>query len=181
MKRFPAGFPIQAAADAALKLIVRGVTPANIRSVTIRLPAPGVNTVNNRNMPDVNVQYIIAATLVDGALTFETAHSQARMTDPAVLDLKKRITLVEDTDLTAQKRTREANLEIVRTDGTVLKEHGICKGTLEYPMTRSEVESKARELMKPVLGATRTDQLIQAIWALENVKNMRELRTSLAI
>ncbi len=181
MKRFPVGFPIQAAVDATLKLIARGLTPKDIRSLTVRLPAPGVHTVDDRNMPDVNVQYIVAATLVDGTLKFETAHSQERMKDSAVLELKKRISLVEDTELTAQKRTREANLEVLRADGTTLNAHGVTKGAIENPMTRDEVEGKARELMTPVLGRDRTEQLIQRIRNLEEVKNMRELRPLLSV
>lgn len=176
MKRFPVGFPIQAATDAILKLIARGLTAKDVKSLTVRLPAPGVHTVDDRNMPDVNVQYILAATLVDGTLKFETAHSPERMKDPVVLEVKRRITLVEDTELTAQKRTREANLEVVKTDGTILTEHGVTRGAIENPMTREEVERKARELMTPVLGRNRAEQLIQRVWNLEEVKNMRDLR-----
>jgi len=102
------------------------------------------------------------------------------MKDPAVLELKQRITLIEDTDLTAQKRTREANLEVVRTDGTILKEHGITKGSIENPMTGEEVAKKALGLMEPVLGRNRSEQLIKKIWNLEELKNMRELRPLLS-
>ena len=181
MKSFPVGAPIQAAADATLKLLARGLTPKDIKSITVHLPAPGVHTVDDRNMPDVNVQYIVAAMLIDGTLKFGTAHSQERMKDPAVLELKKRIVLVEDTELTAQKRTREANLEAIKTDGTILKEHGVTKGAIENPMTREEVATKARDLMTPVLGPNRTEHLIQKIWNLEEVKDMRELRPLLSV
>ncbi len=179
MKRYPVGFPIQAATDAILKLMAGGLTPRDVQNLTVRLPAPGVRTVNDRAMPDVNVQYILAATLIDGALKFETAHSLERMKDPAVLELKKRIVLVEDTELTAQKLTREANVEVLKTDGTLLKQHGITRGAIENPMTRDEVDGKARELMAPILGRERTERLIRRIWSLEQVANMRELRSLL--
>jgi 2-methylcitrate dehydratase PrpD len=179
MKRYPVGFPIQAATDAILRLMAGGLVPRDIQSLTVRLPAPGVRTVNDRAMPDVNVQYILAATLIDGTLKFDTAHSLERMKDPAVLEVKKRIVLVEDTELTAQKRTREANVEVRRTDGTILKEHGITRGAYENPMTRDEVEGKARELMAPILGRDRAGRLIQRIWNLEQLANMRELRSLL--
>lgn len=180
MKRFPVGFPIQAATDAILKLIAGGLVAADVRSLTVRLPAPGVRTVNDRSMPDVNVQYILAATLIDGALKFETAHSLERMKDPAVLELKKRIALVEDTGLSAQRRTREANIEVLRSDGTILREHGVSRGAIENPMTRDEVEGKALELMAPVLGRDRTARLLQRIRNLEQLANMRELRSLLS-
>jgi 2-methylcitrate dehydratase PrpD len=175
MKRFPVGFPIQAAADAILKLMARGLVARDIGTLTVRLPVPGVNTVNDRSMPDVNVQYILAAIMIDGTLTFDAAHSQTRMKDAAVLEIKKRIVLVEDRELTAQKRTREANIDVTKMDGTSMSEHGVSRGALENPMTKAEVESKARDLMAPVLGRNRAEQLIQKVWDLEDVKSMREL------
>jgi len=59
----------------------------------------------------------LAVTLLDGKLTFETAHSFERMNDPSVLEVKQRIRLVEETELTATKRTRQAVIEIITKDG----------------------------------------------------------------
>jgi 2-methylcitrate dehydratase PrpD len=182
MKQFPVGFPIQAPLDALLKLMTRHrLTSKNIKSIVARLPAPGVRTVNDRDMPDVNLQYILAATVIDGALTFGTAHSSERMNDPAVLEIRKRIVLMEEPELTAAKRTREAMVEVITNDGAKLTEHGISKGTVEHPMTREEVEEKSRELMTPVLGVDRSEKLIHKIWDLEEVRDMRELRPLLSV
>jgi hypothetical protein len=43
-------------------------------------------------------------------------------------------------------------------------------------MTRDEVTAKARGLITPVLGAPTSSKLIDTIFALENVKNIRDLR-----
>ena len=43
-------------------------------------------------------------------------------------------------------------------------------------MTRDEVVAKARELMTPVLGAATCSNLIERVLALDNVKDVRELR-----
>jgi 2-methylcitrate dehydratase PrpD len=181
MKKFSVGFPIQATLDALLKLMMRyGLTSKDIKSIVARLPAPGVRTVNDRNMPNINLQYILAAALLDGDLSFETAHSSERMNDPSVLEVKKRIVLVEEPELTASKRTRQAIVEITTKDGAILREHGVSKGTVENPMTREEVEKKSRELMAPVLGEGRCEKLINKIWNLEQVMNMRELRPLLS-
>jgi 2-methylcitrate dehydratase PrpD len=176
MKKFPAGFPIQASVDALLKIMTtHGLTSKDVKSIVARLPAPGVHTVNNRNMPNINLQYILAATLLDGDLSFETAHSFDRMNDPSVLELKERIVLVEARELTAAKRTRHAIIEVITKDGAQLREHGVSRGTVENPMTREEVEKKSRKLMTPVLGEERSEKLIDKIWNLEHVKNMHEL------
>ena len=57
MKTYSVGSPIQAPTDALLKLIAAGLKPGDMKSLTVHLPAPGVFTVNDREMPDVNVQY----------------------------------------------------------------------------------------------------------------------------
>jgi 2-methylcitrate dehydratase PrpD len=182
MKRYPVGFPIQAPLDALLKLITQhGLTSKDIKSIVARLPAPGFHTVDDRAMPDVNLQYILAATVIDGTLKFGTAHAPERMSDPSVLEMKKRIVLVEAPELTAAKRTREAVIEVTTRDGAKLVEHGFSKGTIEDRMTRDEVGQKSRELMAPVLGDDRAEKLIHTIWSLEKVRDMRELRPLLSV
>ena len=57
IKVFSVGYPIQAPLDAFLTLRRQhGLTPANVKSIVVRLPADGANIVNNSAMPDVNVQ-----------------------------------------------------------------------------------------------------------------------------
>jgi hypothetical protein len=43
-------------------------------------------------------------------------------------------------------------------------------------MPRAEVVGKCRDLMAPVLGAAQCDALIEAVLAIERVKDVRELR-----
>jgi hypothetical protein len=43
-------------------------------------------------------------------------------------------------------------------------------------MTTEAVNAKARQLMEPVLGAERTEGLIQRVNALDELKNVSELR-----
>jgi 2-methylcitrate dehydratase PrpD len=47
--------------------------------------APGANTVNNRNMPDICMQHMCAVMLLDGTVTFKSSHDDKRMSDPKVL------------------------------------------------------------------------------------------------
>ena len=46
-------------------------------------------------------------------------------------------------------------------------------------MTQSEVVAKARELMTGVLGAATCSKLIERVLGLDNVKDIRELRSLL--
>jgi len=49
-------------------------------------------------------------------------------------------------------------------------------GTKENPLDAESLNAKARDLMAPVLGAQRTEALIQRVNALETLNNLRELR-----
>jgi hypothetical protein len=43
-------------------------------------------------------------------------------------------------------------------------------------MTRDEVIAKAGDLMAPILGSSTTSKLIDRVYTLEKVKDIRELR-----
>ena len=178
IKKFSVGSPIQAPLDALLLLITKnGLTSENVENMIARLPDYGVPTVNDASMPNINLQYILAVTLLDGDLTFKAAHSYERMNDPAVLQVKRQIKLVDDPELSVAKIMRQGIVEVTTKDGTRLREHVVSvRGTAENPMTTGEVEKKSRELMAPVLGKGRTEKLIHTIWNLEQVRNVRQLR-----
>ncbi|HXG51165.1 MAG TPA: MmgE/PrpD family protein [candidate division Zixibacteria bacterium] len=163
IKRFPVGAPIQAAADAALLILKRDpISPAAIEQVTVRLPADRAGVVNDREMPDVNVQYILAVLLLDRRLTFESAHSAERMRDPEVLALKARVRLVPDEELMRSPIPRQAIVEIATRDGRLLREHVVSvRGTPQNPMSNEEVEEKALDLMGPVYGAERAREIVE--------------------
>ena len=177
IKRFPVGAPIQAAADAAL-LILKGnsIKPENIKSVTVRLPADGAAVVNERHMPDINLQYIMAVLLLDGQLSFESAHSLERMNDRTVLDMKARVRLVADEDLMRASIPRQGIVEITLDNGQTFRQHvQSVRGTPQNPMTTEEVEEKALDLLVPVQGSERSQRIIKRLRELEALASVREL------
>jgi 2-methylcitrate dehydratase PrpD len=68
-------------------------------------------------------------------------------------------------------------VELTLKDGTRLSERvEAVRGTVRNPMPRTEVVDKARDLIAPVLGSTTAQRLIDAILAIETVKDIRTLR-----
>jgi len=55
------------------------------------------------------------------------------------------------------------------------------KGTSANPMTRAEVDEKCVDLLGPILGRKKTRNLIDAVWGLERVKDIRSLRPLLQL
>ena len=52
----------------------------------------------------------------------------------------------------------------------------VVKGAMEDPLSTDEVETKERPLLEMVIGKDKTDKLIDTIWNLESLGNVRDLR-----
>jgi 2-methylcitrate dehydratase PrpD len=182
IKPFSVGYPIQAPLDAFLKLRrEHALSESNVKHIVVRLPEDGARIVNDRSMPDVNCQHIIAVALVDGTVSFEDSHSYERMADPQVRAAKERVKLVADPALMDPAAPRSGLVEVTLRDGhSVSHFTRHAPGTKENPLDTENVNAKARLLMEPVLGAERTEEIIRRVNALEKLDDVRELRPFLA-
>jgi len=182
IKLFSVGYPIQAPLDAFLTLVrEHKLSIDNVERIVVKLPEDGARIVNNRSMPDVNCQYVIAFALVEGAVSFEDSHSYERMKDPKVLAAKERVQLIADRALMDPTAPRSGRVEVtLRDGGTVSHFTRHPPGTKENPLNTERVNEKARSLMTPVLGAERTEEVIRRINALEKLNDVRELRPLLS-
>jgi 2-methylcitrate dehydratase PrpD len=178
IKTYSVGYPIQSAVDAFLTLRrENSLRVDNVERIVVRLPADGAGIVDNSSMPDVNLQYIIALALVDGAVSFANSHSYERMADPQIRAVKERVQLVADRKLMDPAAPRSGMVEVTLKDGrTVSHFTRFPPGTKENPLNTGGVNAKVRDLMAPVLGAERTTNLIQRVNALEDVRDVRDLR-----
>jgi 2-methylcitrate dehydratase PrpD len=178
IKKWTVGSPIQAPLDCLYSILKkRPVNVDDIKSVVVREAGTEARVVNNREMPDICLQHMVAVMLIDKTASFKAAHDKARMQDPAVLAVRAKVQLVPDEELEKMEPARQAIVEVTLNDGTVLSERvNDVRGTVDNPMTREEVEQKARDLVEPVLGKASTATLIDKIFNLESVKDIRELR-----
>ncbi|TDE07451.1 MmgE/PrpD family protein [Jiangella asiatica] len=160
IKKYCVGSPAQAAVQAAEELRAGGVEPAEVRAVRCHLPADLARIVDQRDMADINVQYLVARTLVDGTCTFAAAHDPLGARIPVVAGLLERTTLIADADM---EPIRQARLEIDLADGTTREATVFpVRGTKDDPMTRAEVEHKADDLMALALPPAARQELITA-------------------
>jgi 2-methylcitrate dehydratase PrpD len=183
IKKWPVGSPIQAALDALEILRREHPFDANqVQQVKIHLATDEAAIVNNREIPDICVQHMLAVALLDKTVTFASAHDRARLKDPAMLRERAKITLIPDAELQSLMPLRVANLELTLSDGTQLRQRvDNVRGTPENPMTREEVLAKSRDLITAVLGEHKTSQLIAKVMGLENLRDIRELRPLLQL
>src|SRR5579862_1067266 len=121
IKKWTVGSPIQSPLD-ALELILkrRPFEPDQVQAVTVRVATSDAALVNNREMPDICMQHMVAVMLLDKTASFKAAHDKARMQDPAVLKQRAKVQLVPDAELERQLPARVAMVEVTLTDGTRL-------------------------------------------------------------
>jgi 2-methylcitrate dehydratase PrpD len=178
VKKWCVGSPIQAALDSLVTLMVqhRLRAPAVAR-LTAHIPDDRIHIVDNRTMPDVCLQHLLALTLVDGSLTFASSHDYARMADPAVLDMRRRIAAVPSAELTRAIPARQAIIEIDTSAGDHLvhRTHAV-RGTPENPMARTDIATKVLDLIEPVVGPARAAALVDTVWNLERLDSVQALR-----
>jgi 2-methylcitrate dehydratase PrpD len=178
LKKWTTGGPIQAPLDALENLQKRHPFQADqVQQVVVRAATSAAYTVNNRDMPDICLQHLVAVMLIDKTVSFRAAHDKARMQDPTVIRERAKVQLVPDEQLERLIPIRVAVVEVTLTNGTHLTERvEHVRGTPENPMTRDEVVAKARDLMTPVLGPVTCSNLIERVLGLDNLKDIRDLR-----
>jgi len=178
IKKWTVGSPIQAPLD-ALELFFkrRSFSADEVQKVVVRMASDEARTVDNREIPDICLQHMVAVMLLDKTASFAAAHDTARMKDPVVLRQRAKVELLADPRIDAVRPRREGIVELTLADGTQMSEWiKDVRGTAENPMPRAEVAAKARDLMAPRLGKAKSAKLADTVLALEGVKNVRQLR-----
>lgn len=178
IKKWTVGTPIQAPLDAIENIRRQHPFDADdVKTIVIRL-APTVGAVvDNREIPDICLQHMVAVMLIDRTASFHAAHDKGRMQDATVLRQRSKVKYVPDSSLARLLPARVAIVEIALNDGTALSDRvEAVRGTVRNPMPRGEVVDKARDLIAPVLGTAITRKLIDTLLAIETVKDVRTLR-----
>jgi 2-methylcitrate dehydratase PrpD len=178
IKKWTVGSPIQGPLDGIEA--IRSKNPFEVdqvQRVTVRLAPSVAAVVDNRDIPDICLQHMVAVMLLDNTVSFHAAHDKPRMQDPAALRQRAKVTLLRDEDLAKLLPVRVAVIEIELTDGTRLSERiSAVRGTPRNPMTRAEVIDKAGDLTAPILGREKSKQLIETVFAIETITDVRSLR-----
>lgn len=174
-KVHPVGSPAQSLVQAAEKLADR-IDVAEVRRIRLLLPTDSVHVVNRSGSPNLNARFLVAATLVDGRLTFARAHDADAPSQPSYARL---IELTEVSGEPSLTGTRGGCVEIETAGGEVVRDLvPIPVGTSGAPMSAEEVLSKARGLLAPSLGdrgAARACTLTEELARLDSVAPLMRL------
>jgi 2-methylcitrate dehydratase PrpD len=179
IKKFAVGSPAQAAVQATLDLVAEhDPAPTEVTGIEIVLPGDLAKVVDGRDMPDINVQYLVAGTLLDRRFSFAMAHDTARMHHPEARALMERTRVVADPEVSG---VRCATVIFSMADGRALRRHvAVVRGTVDDPMSLTELVEKSRDLLVPVLGADRSDRLTRTLPRLAELPDLHVLGELLA-
>jgi 2-methylcitrate dehydratase PrpD len=178
IKKWSTGGPIQSPLDALVNLRRQHPFEADqVKQIVVRLSTSAAPKVDNSQSPDLCLQYLFGVMLLDKTVSFRAAHDKARMQDPAILRERAKVEVIAEEELERLLPKRVAVVEVTLADGTHLSERNdMVRGTPEDPMSKDEIIAKARDLVTPVLGAETCTKLIEKVFWLEQLKDVRELR-----
>ena len=178
IKKWAVGAPLLAVLEAMTELLKEPAVQAGlIAKITVHMPAHTLRIVDNSAIPDLCLQHLVSLMVVDRMATFASVHDLSRMGDERVLAVRKLVTLIPSQELQEARPPRQAIIRIDTTDGRSFSHHTkVVRGTAGNPMDAGEIAVKARDLVQPVLGAVRGDDLIATVLDLERVGAVADLR-----
>ncbi len=147
------------------------------------MPSYAASVVDNRDMPTICVQDMLAVAVVAGRLGFDEAHSTSLLHDPRVRRVRGGIEVVRDPDLDReQPHGRGSRVTIESRAGSVAMkvEHPRGHRFRTPAPTWPDLREKWEEVLVPRIGAARFDEFSSACMALETVDSVGELSGFLA-
>ena len=90
IKKWCVGSPLQSVLDCVAELLKDPeVRAGRVKRIVVDMPADRLHIVDNKTIPDICLQHLVALMIVDGGAGFDSVHDFARMTDPKVLAIRK--------------------------------------------------------------------------------------------
>jgi 2-methylcitrate dehydratase len=132
-----------------------------------------------RESADHSIPYVVAAALVDGQVgpaQFDEAH----LHNPLIRRVIATVDVVEDPEFTKAysdpPHLHRTRVTVFARDGSVVVgESGGDHGEIGIELTDSEVEEKFRTMTDGHLSLTRQQSLLDALWNLETLGDVRDL------
>jgi 2-methylcitrate dehydratase PrpD len=175
-KPYPCGIVMHSIIDACLQLRSKsGLTSEDVASVVVRgdalLLARGDRPVRNERDAKVSIHHSVAAPLIYGRAGVPE-FSEAAVSDPAARALREKVRAELDPSFPTGACQVVVQTRDGRTlDATVTHAHG----SLENPLSDSEIEAKVRDLAAMGKSGCDMEGIIKAVWGLDKLPNVAAL------
>jgi len=173
-KPFACGIVIHPAIDGCVQLRNENALRADDVAKVELMVHPLVLELTGKRTPQTglegkfSVYHSCAVAIIYGAAG-ENEYSDDIVSDPVVTALRDRITASASPDI----REDEVKIRLTTVDGTVIEKHvKHAIGSLQRPMSDTDLETKFRGLTGPVVGGAATEELIKLSWKLEELDDV---------
>ena len=191
LKFFPAEIHSQTSILAALEARKEIANPEDIVSVEIASHEAGYTILGRdpekwnpmtKETADHSLPYIVAMAMFEGRIDNST-YSEKKYRDRKIIDFLKKITVIEDKELSARYPEAVANRITVKlASGTVItKQADYHKGHPKNPMSDKEVENKFERLTRKYLTKNQSRRILDTIWSLEKASEVGKVVSLLTI
>ena len=169
--------------DAIDRLMQRGLTAENLKELRVFMSRKAVSNVGWKYVPagvvaaQMNGYYTAAVKLLDGDVFIEQ-FAEARLADPRVMALIKRIRIAHDPafDAGGAGSRHAVRVEAEFNDGKIRTENvDQRRGSSRYPLTRADIERKFRGLAKVALSPASVEKIIEWVDRLDDLDDMEPL------
>jgi len=145
--------------------------------VTPTAPGQGMNySPDSPLAARLSIPYCVSMAAAEGHISMDQ-FQEAKVLDPKIREFMKKVTLESDPEFNHKyPGTLASHVEIRTKDGSRFKEESIFpKGHPENPMTDEEIKEKFRRLALVTLDRVQTEQIIEKVYDLENLKSAKDL------
>jgi 2-methylcitrate dehydratase PrpD len=176
LKRYPMCRFLHASLDAFFEIQQREhPVPAEIESVTIRMPHAGVPIVDNNELRSHSAQYVLSLAAIRGELQVADVYRDER-DDPVIAAMMERVRVAGDPTLDAEAAGRfsePAVAEVQMKDGRVYSAKAdAASGDPEKPLSWDEVVRKFEHLAAPVVGSGRAQCVLESVAELDTLRDV---------
>jgi 2-methylcitrate dehydratase PrpD len=175
-KPFACGIVIHPSIDACVQLRERGVRPEQVERIDLRVHSLVLELTGKKEPQDglqgkFSVYHGCAAGLIYGRAG-EHEFADAVVNDPLVVETRRKVhAVVDDSIDEAAVRVSALLKNGERVDIAV--EHAI--GSLQRPLSEQQLQDKFNDLVVPVLGQARADEITRTCHALGSLGDVRAL------
>jgi len=175
-KPFACGIVIHPSIDACVQLRERGVRPEQVERIDLRVHSLVLELTGKKEPQDglqgkFSVYHGCAAGLIYGRAG-EHEFDDAVVNDPLVVETRRKVhAVVDDSIDEAAVRVSALLKSGERVDIAV--EHAI--GSLQRPLSEQQLQDKFNDLVVPVLGQARADEITRTCRALGSLGDVRAL------
>jgi 2-methylcitrate dehydratase PrpD len=161
-----------------------GLKPEDIAAIEVGTSSQAMKNIQTIKAPrdimdaQYSLVYGLAVRLFRGGNKFRD-YREEDLNDPRFLELSRKVTIKLDPVCDEERlrlNNRSAVVTVVTTDGRRLEKRvQFSKGHPKNPITNDELNTKFRDAAEPLLGAQKAKQIAEAVWNIEQSKDVSSL------